>query len=47
MHLECIAAGIIAAVLAFGLGHFLGYRAANLEVFDRLKKIADERETQP
>jgi hypothetical protein len=46
MHLECAATGLIVAVLAFGLGHYLGYRAANVEVFDRLKRIAD-KQVQP
>jgi hypothetical protein len=46
MHLECIAAAAILAVLAFGLGHFLGYRSANVEVFERLKRIAD-KQVQP
>jgi hypothetical protein len=46
MHLECTAVAAILAVLAFGLGHYLGYRAANVEVYARLKRIAD-KQVQP
>jgi hypothetical protein len=46
MHLDCLGYAAILAVLAFGLGHYLGYRAANVEVFERLKRIAD-KQVQP